>query len=455
MNRHPSPRPAMDLLHRIPVTQRQVWIARRLDGLEDAAIADLFGIPSSAIPPMLDAADRAITSLLESDPAFRGVDHQAFIATILQETEPPATDVERLLASPRVRRALDAAARPRPTWSWRAPAPWMPATALVAGLAAALLWAGHVGFPFTNHGHPPPPTTPTAPASGDDAVTLLAAAEPTSLTLPTGIQVRYHGNGQLSGAPQAPHIDWRSGVLELSIPPHEGLELVVDTEEAQVEVVGTHYSVTRDALGTRVSVARGQVQVRCHHGDEASHGDPVERRLQSEQGLTCLPGRDAGFLSRALALQQGGASPQRVQAAAEAGLKLAVPDSDYRGELVWLRMQALEAGGHRDEAWAAAQRCLDDIPTCLGPDELRAVDLRRTAARLAYNAEGCTSALPYLEELAPQGRDLDLFALARCLEDTDPQRACDLLTSLQRRHLSTELHTQVRALKRRLGGGCP
>ena len=284
----------MDLLHRIPVTQRQVWIARRLDGLEDAAIADLFGIPSSAIPPMLDAADRAITSLLESDPAFRGVDHQAFIATILQETEPPATDVERLLASPRVRRALDAAARPRPTWSWRAPAPWMPATALVAGLAAALLWAGHVGFPFTNHGHPPPPTTPTAPASGDDAVTLLAAAEPTSLTLPTGIQVRYHGNGQLSGAPQAPHIDWRSGVLELSIPPHEGLELVVDTEEAQVEVVGTHYSVTRDALGTRVSVARGQVQVRCHHGDEASHGDPVERRLQSEQGLTCLPGRDAG-----------------------------------------------------------------------------------------------------------------------------------------------------------------
>ncbi len=455
MTSHPSPGarqgPAVSVVMRLPRAQREVWVACRIECLDRANVAGLLGISMRAVPGLLKEADRSLLRILQSDPACRGMTLDSLRAAFADETEPSPEEVERLVESPAVRRAMKMAGKPRASLRRLLPV----ASLAAVTLAAVLFWFTGYHGTRTQATDTPALPGPVALEPGFASRSLLSPSQPVTLVLESGVKLRYQGTGRLQAPSRALRVDWESGFLQVSVPPGKGLDLVVSTADARVEVVGTSYRLTRDALGTNVIVDSGHVRVECRHGDEAHPGVASAHGLAVGQELLCLPGTDFGFLSRALALQQGGAPASKVQAAAEAGLALAGTSSDYRGELFWLRLQALEAGGDTDAALLAVETCLDAVPACLGRDRLRVVDLRRTAARMAYDAAGCEAALPYLEDLAPLEHGLDLFALARCLEGTDPQRACSLLQQLRARGLEPQLAAQVRALSRRLGERCP
>lgn len=205
-----------------------------------------------------------------------------------------------------------------------------------------------------------PATVPAAPL---DAV--LDAAEPRALAAADGVDLRYSGFGRLSGTPTAPRIEWSSGEIGVEVASGRGLDVRVQTREARVRVVGTGFTVARDATGTAVAVSHGRVEVVC--------GDEPAVYLGAGESRTCMPVSAAGRLARARTLREQGAPAEAVLAEArEAHAK--GPDAVVAGELRFLELELLVDLGRVEEARALGA-------TLVAADTTRAPEIEAILAR--------------------------------------------------------------------------
>lgn len=169
----------------------------------------------------------------------------------------------------------------------------------------------------------------------------LEAEDTVTEALTPAVQLRYSGSGVVGGTDRAPRIRWEVGELRVEVDP--GIALSVETDDAVVRVLGTLFTVVRDARGTTVSVERGRVSVSC-----------VDHVLEPGMSATCLPTRPAGLLARARSLR---ADPASALDAVSRGLALAQPGDPVRGELLALQVELL-ASTDPTTARAAAERYL-------------------------------------------------------------------------------------------------
>lgn len=245
--------------------------------------------------------------------------------------------------------------------------------------------------------------TPSALA-GDLAAEAWRADAPTE-----HVGLRYQGTGRVAGTSRAPIIEWSAGLLEVEVEPDRGIDLSVHTPEAEIRVIGTGFSVGRDALGTSVTVAHGRVAVDCGDGSNAV--------LRAGASHICFPTRAGGLLGRAQGLADRGAAPAEVLQAADRGLA-AGAEGAIRAELSLLRVRSLLALGRAVEARAGAESWL------AGGDPSRRLEMRHIAAREALLAGGCDAALPHLESLAAAGANApELVQFADCVATERPDSA--------------------------------
>ena len=156
------------------------------------------------------------------------------------------------------------------------------------------------------------------------------------------VALAFQGAGELDGTRQSPRIAWESGTVHVDVTPDQGIQLVVATAEAEVQVVGTAFDVTRDALGTRVEVDHGMVRVTCHDG--------VATMLSALEQATCLPATAHGMLARVRALQSQGASPELLLTTATVAVERHPEPSLVHYELQLVRIEALTQLGRELEA---------------------------------------------------------------------------------------------------------
>ncbi|MEM6928559.1 MAG: FecR domain-containing protein [Myxococcota bacterium] len=154
------------------------------------------------------------------------------------------------------------------------------------------------------------------------------------------VRVRAEGSGSAAGDTQDLRIEWMAGRVAVEVEPDQRVELEVVTREAVVRVVGTAFDVSRDALGTHVTVHRGTVAVTC--------GASSSVRLGRGQSRTCRPVDAVGWLRRATALQVA-ERPREVLDSVAAGLALQ-PERAIELELRLHRLAALLALGEGSAA---------------------------------------------------------------------------------------------------------
>jgi len=171
----------------------------------------------------------------------------------------------------------------------------------------------------------------------------LEAEVPTALPLVRGVDLVITGRGLAQGTEATPRIRWETGRIELDIDPAAHRDVTVETSEAMVHVVGTAFTLVRDAFGTTVEVTRGRVDVACRDGSGAS--------LEATHTITCWPVRPAGLLGRAQALRS---DPARSLEALDRALPWTSAGNPIRGEILALRAEDLLTLGRAEEARAAA-----------------------------------------------------------------------------------------------------
>lgn len=295
-------------------------------------------------------------------------DYRDLLRAAREGTTPDPATLARLEAVARGERR-----RPPPH---RRPAVW--AGAAAAGLAAAALWLALLPAPRVDR-----------PLTHAGAVALGAR-----------VNVVADGEGRVTGDGQDMTLAWESGTLSVEVEPNQGVKLAVTSPEATVRVVGTGFTVTRDALGTAVAVRHGKVAVTCARGDE--------HLLTADQSATCAPAHAAAALARVLALRATATPAALLQ---EIDAALALPDArgPAAAELHVLRAGALLDTGDAPGALAEAEAAL------AAPDVTRADELHRLAARLRLRAGDCAGALPHLRALEAAGTlGDDAPALAGC-----------------------------------------
>ncbi len=158
------------------------------------------------------------------------------------------------------------------------------------------------------------------------------------------------GTGHLGGTTASPRLTWTQGQLDVSVDPGAKLDLEVETPEAVVRVIGTVFSVLRDATGTQVTVTRGTVEVVCV-------GSAPTRITGGEQHA-CWPTGLAGLLQRLQALETRGAAGADVLATVDRLLTID-PPAAVEGELLATRVRTLLTLDRPDDAAHTARRYLD------------------------------------------------------------------------------------------------
>lgn len=216
---------------------------------------------------------------------------------------------------------------------------------------------------------------------------LDADREWRSESLGDDVAVSFQGAGEVEGDSAHPRIQWDRGVIHVEVEPDRGVNLAVETREASVRVVGTGFSVARDALGTQVEVQHGRVEVVCagQPGVFLGVGDTRE----------CLPTSAGGMLGRARALEAAGAGSDAVLDAVGRGLSLVGESSGaVRDELSVMRVHHLLASGASEAAIDAGRTYL------AGADRVRAIEVTRMVAAAELAVGGCPRALASLEAAA-------------------------------------------------------
>ncbi len=172
--------------------------------------------------------------------------------------------------------------------------------------------------------------------------------ERTERALTPAVALAFRGSGAATGPFASPRLHWDVGTLEVEVDPSAGVNVIVETREATVRVIGTGFTVIRDALGTTVDVAHGAVAVSC--------GDGWAGTLHVGEHHTCLPLTAPGWLLRVQALRDQGANADALLLALDRGSAL-VPDSDpVAAELVEIRVEVLVEAGRTSEASEVARR---------------------------------------------------------------------------------------------------
>ncbi len=291
----------------------------------------------------------------------------AALALLRELPEPAAAATERVAR--RLARTQRAAPLPRTT-----PSPW-----LVAGLGCAIAAASaavalRVG---------------ADPGTSPEGAGPLASDSVWAGRRLTGVDLTYRGSGDVDGSDQAPRIDWQRGTLNVEVTPGLGLDVRVNTREAEVRVVGTGFTVTRDALGTRVEVRHGIVETSCV-GESAV-------QLQQGDSVTCAPQSAAGLLGRAQALREARADAALVAQSLEAGLALTSLADPIGAELGAMQVQLYAEAGRNTEALESAHRLLSAGGS--GREE----ELILLAGAVARASGGCAEAAPWLLDLDSRG----------------------------------------------------
>ena len=329
-------------------------------------------------PPTLDPQERA------NDAASR----------LLQQLPGPSFGAEL-----RVRRAVarsvdeNPVLRPQPRSAWLVPA----LGAAMGGVLVAfgVWWGGAMS--------PEPLVIPLGAA-------LDSPAAWRSEAVTKGVALSFQGSGEVGGDSEHPRIDWDRGVLNVEVVPGRGIDLQVRTREATVSVVGTGFSVTRDALGTQVHVLHGRVSVDCGGGESVF--------LNPGDDHTCLPRSAAAMLGRARTLQARGASAAEVYAAVDRGLAQSGAEGTSGAvieELRVLRIETLAQSGRVAEALEEADAYLS------GAAPARASEVLRLAGRLERQRSDCATAAQRVEARAV-GLGLDAAAVAGLQPCGDPGR---------------------------------
>lgn len=307
--------------------------------------------------------------------------YQQSLEDLADSMHPSQADADALVASVQAR--LGRPATPR--WVW----PTAGTGSLMA--AAAALWMVF---------------SPAAPRTlSDDGAAELAS----------GVTVTWHGEGQVETRSEKDlHVTWESGRIDVYVPPEQGIHFAVETPEGVVRVVGTRFSVERDALGTHVEVERGTVEVTCEGDDDAV--------LTADMDHRCLRSAEAG-LQHARQLQGSGASAEVVLGVIDRAKGLDTLSPLTPRELDVLAITTLE-GSDPSQALSRAERYLE------GSDH-RASDVHRIAARLATASRDCERASPHLEALVGQDDAIAHVLLSDCVAPDAPERARALLERAQ------------------------
>lgn len=272
------------------------------------------------------------------------------IRRVARELEPSSDAVRRVIAGATAWRDLrDAAPTPTPTAIARLtrrvrPRPRRPWVAVAIAALALLLVR---------------PSSFERPLQADVATTV-----------PLGdVRLVYVGAGTVHGAARDLVVDWRIGTLALDVTPGRGVHLDVTTDEAHVRVHGTAFTVTRDALGTRVDVARGEVAVTCVGAADPAPTAAADRvptaasvgtavPLGAGADITCLPLHATGRLARARAQRAAGLPAASVLATLDDALGLTTPADPAYGELLAMKLDLLVSTGDDAGALAAADAYL-------------------------------------------------------------------------------------------------
>lgn len=179
----------------------------------------------------------------------------------------------------------------------------------------------------------------------------LAASEPTSLEAVPGLVLEYEGTGFVGGDTRSVWLTWDQGRVLVDLEPESLDRFVIRTREATVTVLGTRFEVSRDAMGTHVSVTRGLVEVRCADAQ-------VSHLRGGEQGQ-CEPVAPAALLGMARLLQRRGAPAERILGVLDRAEAASEPGSPMLSECLVVRIEVLVAGGRLGPALVAAHRYLE------------------------------------------------------------------------------------------------
>jgi len=235
----------------------------------------------------------------------------------------------------------------------------------------------------------------------------------------------------------SPHeIQWSDGELRVHVTPEQGIDLRVMTEEAVIRVVGTMFTVVRNAQGTQVTVDKGQVEVTCSAGSAhqlaAGHEERCPRSAAAALGW---------------AVEELGESGSRVLTIADRGLRLPQEDPAVTAELHMLRARTLLDSEQFPESIAAAEDILS-----LG-ETARTADAHHIAARAAVALDDCTTALPHLEALtlSDQSEAVPLVLLADCVVRDEPARALEALKRIDLEQLPEAQRSSVQDRLDRFG----
>lgn len=245
------------------------------------------------------------------------------------------------------------------------------------------------------------------------------------------VELDVDGRGSVVGTDRDVQINWEAGTITAHVTPNTGTRLAVVTDEARVEVVGTVFSVTRDALGVHTSVDKGKVKVTCAEGFDGF--------VTPESGpTTCLPTRAALLLGRADALADRDADSVVQLRTVQMGLDRAEVGTVVHEELLVRRMHLGADAGDVDGA-------LKDATLYLQGDPTRKVEIQRFAGWLAMAQKGCDAALPFLEPLATTGSPQDHVLLGECVATTDVIRARTLIEGAVEAGLDVEWTNRAQA----------
>lgn len=308
----------------------------------------------------------------------------------LLRTHPGAAYGAETRVEARLRKSIGVRERV-PTW-----VRLLPAAGSVA--AAAAVAAAVTGVMVSSHGEP----EQVAISGALQSPTSWASLAPAS-----GVAITYEGTGAMGGTGRAPRIAWEAGTIHVEVEHGAGIDLRVETREAEVRVVGTGFSVTRDAFGTRVEVRHGRVAVHCEGADE-------DRFIDAGASAVCVPRSAAGLLARAEAQHEAGAPAAEVLRTLDDAVG-AGGDAATVDEVLAVRaLRRAEAGLVTDS--------LADARVVLGHSgSPREHEMRQLAANQALRAEGCTSAMGHLRDLALSGDAEAARWVAAC--EADPAAA--------------------------------
>lgn len=319
---------------------------------------DLLRVYRDATEPGEDSLSRVRERLrLEREP-------EAARALLRELPDPDASAIARVLA--RLRASIAAGESVRmplgngPLWA--------------GGLAAAVLALGLLLGPEV--APEPPPVMIAA---------NLEAVEDARVEPAPGVALDYTGWGFVSGSERQPRIHFGAGSLHVDVEPNQGIDLVIETPNGVVSVVGTVFDVVVDDLGTRVSVERGAVKVACELGDSSL--------LRAGESTRCVRASASTLNMLAVKSVLAGNHPERVLSLVDRALDLQ-PVPEVEEQLLLRRFHTLASLGRTSDLGAAADAWLAH-PLATETDEVRS-----ETARLALQAGDCATALPHLEVLA-------------------------------------------------------